>query len=236
MTDYRKIEQQLSEHLRLERRPVAIAFLDAAPTGVPKFSGTVPSACSFWRLASEGQTFYAMPSDHYNCPIGAYTHNIPLPPDRAAELPDTLRLMSQVGYIRMEEVPGIPRLSKEPAAIVYSPLGETPLDPDVVLFIGRPSRVMLLHEAAIRAGISMQVNTLARPTCMALPASLASGLVMSTACVGNRVYTDLDESDLYVAAPGKDLVRLAGEAQTIAAANAALLDYHTDRRHKLATV
>jgi uncharacterized protein (DUF169 family) len=235
MTDYRNMERQLSENLRLESRPIAIAFRDTPPPGVAKFSGTAPSGCSFWRLAAEGRTFYTVPSDHYNCAIGSYTHNISLPPERAQELDQTLGFMTSIGYVRMEEVPGIPRLPKTPAAIIYAPLGDTPLDPDVVLFMGRPGRVMLLQEAAIRAGVSSQLNALARPTCMMLPAALAMGMVASTGCVGNRVYTDLDDGELYVAIPGKDLGRVAEQAQTIGAANAKLLDYHRDRRQKLAT-
>ena len=85
-TNYRALEQQLSVDLGLTRRPIAIAFADAAPPGVSRFVGSVPSGCSFWRMASEGRTFFTVPSDHYNCPIGAYTHSIPLPADRAKEL------------------------------------------------------------------------------------------------------------------------------------------------------
>ncbi|PYR80559.1 MAG: hypothetical protein DMF87_08590 [Acidobacteria bacterium] len=72
--------------------------------------------------------------------------------------------------------------------VVYAPLGDTPLDPDVVMFCGLAARVMLLQEAAIGAGVASSVATFGRPTCMAVPASLASGVVMSTGCVGNRVY------------------------------------------------
>lgn len=235
MIDYRSMERQLSENLRLDRRPIAIAFRESPPAGVPKFLGTEPSGCSFWRLAAGGQKFYTVPSDHYNCPIGSYTHNIPLPADRASELDQTLGLMVQIGYVRMEEVPGIPRLPKTPGAIIYAPLGETPVDPDVVLFVGKPGRVMLLQEAAIRAGVASQLNTLGRPTCMALPAAMATGAVASTGCIGNRVYTDIDEGDLYVAIPGKDLGRVADEAKTIGEANAKLADYHRERRQHLAT-
>jgi uncharacterized protein (DUF169 family) len=235
VTDYRAIERRLSDQLSLQRRPIAIAFRDAPPPGVPKFTGTEPSGCSFWRLASGGRTFYTVPSDHYNCPIGSYTHNIPLPPERAHELDQVLGFMTNVGYLRMEEVPGIPRLPRTPGAIVYAPLGETPLDPDVVVLSGRPGKVALLQEAAIRAGVTSQTNVLARPTCMALPAALAQGLVASTACVGNRVYTALDDDELYVAIPGKDLSLVADQVGTIGAANAALLQYHRDRRQQLAT-
>jgi len=188
MLDYRSIEQRLSSELGLTRRPIAIAFGDTPPAGVAKFEGSVPSGCSFWRLASEGRTFFTVPSDHYNCPIGSYTHNMPLPAERSNELEETLGFMANLGYVRMDEVPGIPVLAKTPGIVVYAPLGDTPLDPDVVMFCGLAARVMLLQEAAIGAGVASSVATFGRPTCMAVPASLASGVVMSTACVGNRVY------------------------------------------------
>jgi uncharacterized protein (DUF169 family) len=236
MTDYRRLEEELSEGLRLERRPIAIAFRERVPPPhVPQFIGTEPSSCSFWRLAWEGRTFYTLASDHYNCPIGSYTHNVPLPAHRAPELDQVLGLLTNIGYVRMAEVPSIPRLPAPPHVIIYSPLADAPVDPDVVLFAGRPGRLMLLHEAALRAGVGSQLNTLPRPTCMLLPAALNTTIAASTACMGNRVYTDIDDADLYIAVRGTDLGPVARELGTIAKANAALLQYHQDRRLTLAT-
>jgi uncharacterized protein (DUF169 family) len=235
MTDYAAIERRLREQLGLTRRPVAIAFRDTPPAGVKQFAGSEPSGCSFWRIAMEGRTFFTVPADHYNCPVGAHTHNIPLPSERAGELPQVLQLMTGLGYLKMEEVPGIPRLPKTPGAVVYAPLGDTPMDPDVVLFIGPPGRLMLLQEAALRAGVAANVPFLGRPTCMALPAALAGGAVASTGCIGNRVYTGAGEDELYVAVAGRDIARVADETETIARANAALADYHRGRRATLAT-
>jgi uncharacterized protein (DUF169 family) len=235
MTDYRTVERQLTGALGLQRRPVAVAFRSTPPPGVPRFSGVEPSGCSFWRLAMSEKTFYTVPADHHNCPIGSYTHNIALPAERANELEQTLGLMVDLRYLRMEEVPGIPRLPTAPGAVVYGPLGDIPVDPDVVLVAGRPGRVMLLQEAALRAGIASPAPLLGRPTCMALPASLAQGVIATTGCVGNRVYTDLGEDELYVVVPGKDVARVAAEAQTIANANLKLAEYHQGRRRALAT-
>jgi uncharacterized protein (DUF169 family) len=235
MMDYRSTEQRLHDTLGLQRRPVAVTFRETPPMGVAKFAGTEPSGCSFWRVAAGGRTFYTVPSDHYNCAIGSHTHNIPLPPERAKELDETLSFMTGVGYVRMEEVPGIPRLPQTPGVVIYAPLADTPVDPDVVLVAGRPGQLMLLLEAALRAGVGSQVPFLGRPTCMALPAALAHGVIASTGCIGNRVYTDLGEDELYVAVPGRDLARVADEAQTIAAANAKLSEYHRGRRQALAT-
>jgi uncharacterized protein (DUF169 family) len=235
MTDLNRIEQDLTALLALPRRPVAVAFRESAPAGVPKFAGTVPAGCSFWQLAARGRTFYTVPADHYNCAIGSYTHQVSLPPERARELEETLNLMTRIGYIKMDEVPGIARLPKTPGVVVYAPLGESPLEPDIILLVGRPGKMMLLQEAAVRAGVASGLPLLARPTCMAIPAALSTGMVMSGGCIGNRVYTDLGEDELYAAIPGKAMDGVMKEIGGIAAANAQLRDYHQQRRQQLAS-
>jgi uncharacterized protein (DUF169 family) len=236
MIDYSGLEEVFMNGLGIERRPVAIAFLDAPPAGVEKFAGTVPSSCTFWKLAAEGRTFYTVTGDHWNCPIGSYTHNEPLPASREPELMQTLGLMGELGYVRMEEIPGVFRLPKTPAVILYGPLGGIPIEPDVVLFSGRPGRIMRLTEAAIRAGVMSTLPLLARPTCMALPAALASGTVASAGCIGNRTYTDIGDDELYIAAPGKAIEKLAAEIATIANANEKLAEYHEGRRQTLTQI
>src|SRR6201984_1809207 len=215
MNEYRGLETKISRSLRLKKRPVAVRFLDAPPSGVPKFEGAEPSGCSFWRIAAAGKTFYTVPADHYNCAVGSHTHNIPLPPERAKELDQTISFMTDIGYIKMEEVPGIPQLARMPAAVVYSPLGEASVDPDVVIFAAPAAQIMLLQEAAQRAGRAAHFPMLGRPTCMAIPAAMAKGAVTSSGCIGNRVYTDLADGELYSMVPGKDLERVADELETI---------------------
>jgi uncharacterized protein (DUF169 family) len=234
MVNYVQAEQRLTDALGLARRPVAIAFREAPPPGVPKFEGTQPSSCSFWRLAADGQSFYTLPADHYNCPVGSYTHNIPLPPEREPELMQTLSLMSDIGYIRMEEVPGVPRLPQTPSALVYAPLGEAVVDPDVVLVSGRPSGLMLLLEAAARAQ-QPATPLLGRPTCMAIPAAVGGGVVSSLGCVGNRIYTHLADDEFYTVIAGKDLAAIVEQLATIQGANAALTEYHLGRKQELAS-
>lgn len=236
MANWKELEEQFAVRLTLSRRPVAITFLDAEPAGVSKFSGTEPAGCSFWRLAAAGRTFYTVPADHFNCAVGAYTHNIQLPPERVQETEATLGMMFNVGYVRPEEVPGIPRLPKEPAAVVFAPLGDAPVAPSVVLFTVRTSSAMLLNEAAIRAGAGGTLPLLGRPSCMALPAALVNGTVMSLGCIGNRVYTGIGEDELYVAVSGAKLEAVSDALGIIASANAALEEYARGRQASLSTV
>jgi len=232
---WQELERDIAAVVKLGRRPVAIAYLDAEPSGIQKFAGSEPSGCSFWRLAAEGRTFYTVPENHFNCAVGAYTHNIPLSPEREKETEQTLKMMFELGYVQPEEVPQIPRLAKGPQAVIYSPLGDAPATPDVVLFACNPAGAMLLQEAANRAGVGSGAPTLGRPTCMALPASLQHGAITSLGCIGNRVYTGLGEDELYVVLPGRDLAKIAEALKTIGSANAALQDYAKGRREQLAT-
>jgi uncharacterized protein (DUF169 family) len=232
MSGYLEIETKIQSLLGGERRPIAVAFTDVPPAGVEKFAGSEPSSCSFWRLAAAGRTFYTAPPDHQNCPIGGYTHNL-LEPSRMPELEQTLKLMSGIGYLRMEEVGGVFHLDQAPKFVVYSPLAEAPVPPSVVIASGRPAKVMLLAEAANRAGQMSKLPMLGRPTCMAIPAAMANGAVASAGCIGNRVYTGVGEDELYIFLRGETLRQIAGEIDTIEEANRTLTGYHTDRRSTL---
>lgn len=229
------LEQRIAAAVKLSRRAVAVSFLDAVPMGVEKFDGSEPSSCSFWRLAAAGRVFYTLPESHFNCAVGAYTHNIALSPDREKETGETLKFMFDLGYVKPEEVPQIPRLAKAPVAIVYAPLGETPVRPSVVLFACKPSGAMLLSEAANRAGVASGAPALGRPTCMALPASLQMGAILSLGCIGNRVYTGLGEDEMYFVLRGEDLGAVDEALTTIISANTALREYAQGRRAELAS-
>ena len=232
----KEMEQQIGAVTKAARRPVAVTFLQEFPSDTQKFDGTEPSSCSFWRLAATGRTFYTVPESHFNCAVGAYTHNIALTPEREKETEHMLKLMFDLGYVKPEEVPQIPRLPKAPKAILYTPLGESTAMPDVVLFAVKPAGAMLLQEAANRAGVGSAAPALGRPTCMALPASLQHGTITSLGCIGNRVYTGLGEDEMYVVLRGRDLPAVAEALKTIGSANAALHDYARGRRAQLSTL
>lgn len=232
MADYKKIEQQLTKSLGLKRRPVAVTFADEA-AGMTKFEGMQPSGCSYWRLAGEGKSFYTEQSDHQNCVIGAHTHNIQLPESKQKELGDKLGFMSEIGYIRMEEVAKIPQVPFHPKKIVYTPLSESKTTPDVVIVVAKPAKIMLASEAAMRADIAAQLQALGRPTCMAIPAAMSGGVTASAGCIGNRTYTEIGDDELYVAIPGKDLEKFCEGLATIVSANAILSEYHQGRKAEL---
>src|SRR5262249_40746129 len=159
------VAKQLQDLLGLRSAPVAIAFQASPPAGVPHVDAAGPSGCSYWKKAAEGQTFYTEAPDHYNCPIGAYTHGVDLPADRVEELNGVLGTMFSLGYLRQEEIPGIPRREGKFGVAVYAPLAGAAFEPDVVLVHGNARQVMLLVEAAQAASVESTAGMMGRPTC-----------------------------------------------------------------------
>jgi uncharacterized protein (DUF169 family) len=219
---------QLQELLGLETPPVAVTFADAPPAGVPRVDRPGPSSCSYWKQAAEGQAFYTEASDHYNCPVGSYTHGVDLPPEQAKELEGLVGTMVQLDYLRMEEVPGIPRRTEPFRVAIYRPLAAANGDADVVLVRGDAKQIMLLAEAALAAGAAGPM--MGRPTCAAIPEAIRSGHgVASLGCIGNRVYTGLGDDELYYAIPGARLEAVTERLATIVRANQELEKFHEAR-------
>ncbi len=226
---------QLQEILNLSKAPIAIGFLDAPPTGLRQWQGgEVPAGCTFWKVAMNGDAFYTVPADHYNCAIGSYTHNITLPEARAAELTDTLAFMDKNNYVAMAEVPGIPVLATSPAVVAYAPLDKANFKADVVLLALNPAQTMLLYEAAVKSGAANALtNALGRPACAVLPLTTLSGqAAISLGCKGNRTFTGLPDGEMYVTIPADKLESVMEKLLEAQEANQTMAAYYEDKKER----
>jgi uncharacterized protein (DUF169 family) len=130
----------------------------------------------------------------------------------------------------MEEVPGIPQLEKPFGVVVYAPAATASFEPDVVLVSGNAKQMMLLAEAAHLAGLASDASLVGRPTCAAIPAVMQTGhTATNLACIGNRVYTELGDDELYFVISGSQLERLVEKLSTIVHANSELETFHRAR-------
>jgi uncharacterized protein (DUF169 family) len=149
----------------------------------------------------------------------------------AKELEGVVGLMINLSYLRAEEVPGIPRRQEGFGVAVYAPLTAAREVPDIVLIRGNAKQVMLLTEAAQVAGVGPAAGLMGRPTCAAVPEVLRSArCAASLGCVGNRVYTDLADDELYFALPGAHLATITEKLAAIINANRELERYHRAKR------
>jgi uncharacterized protein (DUF169 family) len=225
----------LQQTLGLSRAPIAIGFFDEAPAGLEQWNGgAVPAGCSFWSEAGSGRAFYTVQADHYNCAVGAYTHNIPQPAFRANALNDTIGFMVESGYLQMPEVPMIPVLPNTPKYVAYGPAEDRKFRADVVVVAGRPAAMMLIYEAALRSGVgNIATPALGRPGCAVVPMAINSDAsAVSFGCKGNRTFTGLPDEEMYLAIPGDKWDAVQETLHTIANANAAMETHY--KKHEAA--
>jgi uncharacterized protein (DUF169 family) len=231
MIDYTNVGRSLSESLELTLPPIAVCFTDEVPAGVPPYTGRAPAGCQFWEQAAQGPFATSTP-DHELCSIGVHTHNLTAPSgSHAAELGQALQVMAELDYVTEEEVAGIPVLDRRVAHVVYAPLAETPLPPDVVLLFANSQQSLVISEAAqrVQSGIPPAMG---RPACAVIPQVVNSGqAALSLGCCGARAYLDALSDDVALwAIPGSKVTAYAKQIKVMAQANLTLTRFHELRR------
>ena len=227
-----QLAEELSSALNLALPPIAVSFPDAPPANVPRFDGIVPAGCAFWQQAAS-RTFVTSAKDHALCAIGVHTHHLANPvPSHATELAEALKAMSGLDYVREEEVAAIPVIKREVNYVLYGPLAEFPIDPEVVLIFAHARQSLIVSEAVARVDNAV-APAMGRPACAALPQALNGGnAALSLGCCGARAYlAALDDSVAMWALPGQKIERYCAEITTLARANEIVTTFHQRRRN-----
>lgn len=228
--DYSKAAATLTESLDLQQAPVAICFSDSIPARVEKHFGRAPAGCRFWQDAAR-RAFATSMVDHNLCAIGVYTHNLQPSVSQQIDLNDALRVFGNIEYVRLEDLPSIPVLRSRPNYIVYAPLAETPLAPDVVVLFVNASQTLILSEATQQVE-NQNPPALGRPACGIVPQVMNTGrAALSLGCCGARAYLDvLTDQVAIFAIPGAKLDLYVSRIESLAKANAMLAKFHGIRR------
>ena len=227
----RQQAEQLSAALALSLPPIAVAFRDTVPDGVPEFAGSVPAGCVFWQEAAR-RTFATSATHHALCSIGIHTMQFAqAPASQPDELRTALEAMMGLDYVREEEVAAIPVLQREVGHALYGPLADFPTDPDVALLFANARQGLVLSEALARIDGGVP-PAMGRPACAALPQALDLGVAaMSLGCCGARAYLDaLSDDTALWALPGSRLDEYCEAIATFAGANRTLAMFHERRR------
>ena len=192
------------EILGLRRLPIKIGFLDKLPPALPRWvGGPVAAGCVFWDAAMDGKSFYTIAADHWNCAVGSHVHRIRPPADRAGELDDTVSFMIETRYLDAAEAAAIPTLEREPGAVAYAPAASDAFTADVILMAATPGALVLIEDAAHRAGIGGEgLGPVTRPSCSALPLAVKEqSLSLAFGCKSNRIFTQIGADEAYAAIP-----------------------------------
>lgn len=230
MATHADLSAALTSALTLKQSPIAVSLVGAVPDGVPAWSGSVPAGCRFWQEAAS-RTFATSARHHDLCAIGIHTHNLEATDASQADLGTALKVFADLGYVRAEDIPQIPVLAKRPQFVVYGPLADSPIPPDVVLLFVDASQTLILSEASqqVEGGAT---PALGRPACAIVPQAANSGrAALSLGCCGARAYLDVLTPDVALfAIPGAKLAAFTERVTALATANGILSKFHTLRR------
>ncbi len=228
--NYSRISKSLTDCLHLSQSPVAISFTDTAPAELPTPRATVPAGCRFWQDAAHG-AFVTAASDHGMCAIGVHTHNLESSPAQQQDLQDALRIFGELGYVTPDDLGLIPVLKTQAKYIVYSPLAESPLPPDVVLLLVNARQTLILSEATQQVE-NQNAPAMGRPACAVVPQVMnTGGAALSLGCCGARAYLDVLTDDVAIfAIPGAKLEAYAQRIAILTKANDTLSKFHEIRR------
>ena len=235
MPDYQAIARTLTDALKLRQPPIAVSLRvdDTLPDGITTNAPRVAAGCVFWEKAASGG-FATSAADHANCAIGTFTHNMDATAAHEVDRRDALKVFADLGYVRAEDIPAIPVLAERPRHVVYAPLAEAPVTPDVVLLFVRPDQTLILSEASqqLEGGFAPAMG---RPACAVIPQVANTGRsALSLGCCGARAYLDALTDDVAVyALPGARIGEYAGRISELAKANEVLTSFHALRRRDI---
>jgi uncharacterized protein (DUF169 family) len=230
MSSHSGISSALIEHLGLSHPPIAVCLTDTMPAGVEAWSGRSPAGCRFWQEAAS-RVFATSASDHSSCSVGQYTHNLEMSPQSSSDLMDALKVFGDLTYVREQDLAMIPVLPSKPKYVIYGPLAEIPLDPDVVLLFVRADQTLILSEASQQLENGLP-PAMGRPACAVIPQARNTGRsALSLGCCGARAYLDVLSDDIALyAIPGVTLPAFAERIAALSKANAILTKFHQIRR------
>ena len=231
---YSQLADTLTASLKLAQPPVAVCFTDSVPLGVAAHAGRSPAGCRFWQDGATS-TFATSAVDHALCAVGVYTHNLEPPPAQESDLTDALKVFSDLGYVKPQDIPLIPVLTTRPKHIIYAPLAQSPLDPGVVLLVLDAGQSLIVSEA-VQQVEQQNVPAMGRPACAVIPQVMNTGrAALSLGCCGARAYLDVFTENVGLfALPGAHLAAYTERIATLARANYVLATFHQLRRQNVA--
>ena len=223
------LNNELTRVLGLQHAPIAITFTNEAPATTPLFEGEMPepsgdgrtgkvaAGCVFWMKAAD-KTFTTVPTDHYNCSVGSVTHGL-------KKLEEVLGNEDVQGILEAEwvtpaEAMQRPVVKDSHDYIVYGPLADTPIVPDVILLRINAFQGMVIHDAF------SEMDVEGKPQCHIIPMSKEQNkIAMSTGCMLSRIRTGMSPHEMTCTIPAGRLAEVVDKLQARRAANSAVAAY-----------
>ena len=188
------------------KNKIGIKITKALPANLTRAKSPLKH-CSAVGLARTGERFYAQNND-ISCPLARYNLGLEEPNDKFIH--ELARILIGWGDANSEEI-GLkylqsrPKLQFEKKYIIYFPLPDNELEPDVIIEVSKPHELMLeIRDLTASTGESINgfmsgVGAMCGE-CTAYP-MLTGKPNVSVGCTGSRPAAELKHDELFFAVP-----------------------------------
>ena len=177
----------------------------------------MPAGCVFWMQASI-ETFATTKADHANCSVGSYTHGFLTLEEATAT--DDVGAVRASGWVDEPAGGALPVGAERPGAVVYGPLADATIQPDVVLLRVTGLGLMTLNDAV--PGMQFE----GKPQChIVAMAKEQNAVAASVGCALSRARSGMAPEELTCAIPGARLDAVAAALEATVGLNRAMANY-----------
>jgi uncharacterized protein (DUF169 family) len=171
----------------------------------------------FWVKAQQGP-ITTVAADHANCSVGSYIHGFLTLAEAAAK--DDVAAILESGWTSEAAMQALPRVHSKPACVVYGPLAQLPVAPDVVLLRIDGAALMTLESAL--PGLRIE----GKPQCHIIAIARELGEpVASVGCALSRARTGMKPEEMTCALPGPWLGAMLAKIEAAAHLDRAMARY-----------
>ncbi|MDI6800144.1 MAG: DUF169 domain-containing protein [Actinomycetota bacterium] len=196
---------------------IGVAIVGKKPRGMRRLGEEEKlTHCAMVARAREGETFFAEPAN-YKCALSRFNFGLQKRVDIFKS--SVVKCLINYGHATGEEIARLaleakPQLKEGKKYLIYFPLSERPLEPDVAIFIAPPLEMMeLIHSIAKETGEVIQ-------GCMSGVSAMCGEVTvipivtgrpnLSLGCCGARKFGKLKEDELLLGIPMTERYRRYG--------------------------
>jgi uncharacterized protein (DUF169 family) len=228
--DWRSLNDRLVAALKPYAPPVAISFLaegqaasvasledDSPEPNASGRTGQVPAGCVFW-IRGADESFATTAADHANCSVGSLTHGFLTLEEAVTK--DDIGAVLESGWVDEVTVAQLPVVTVRPGVVVYGPLAESRIEPDVVLLRVNGLALMILKDAFP----DLQIE--GKPQCHVIAIAKEQGaLAVSVGCALSRSRTGMKAEEMTCAIPARRLSEVVDMLEATVSLDRAMATY-----------
>jgi uncharacterized protein (DUF169 family) len=171
------------------------------------------------------KTFSTVAEDHANCSVGSVTHGFKTLDD-VSDMSDVAAIVG-AGWVTAEIFPQIPVVNTQYKQVIYGPLADTTVEPDVVFLRVNAKQAMIISDAV------PSLRFEGKPQCHIIAiAREQKQVALSVGCMLSRVRTGMSNNEMTCAIPAEQLAEFVQKLKTTCAVDGTVAGYASDDRSR----